>query len=199
MKINKVEKRELNIEEIKAELEIDNMIVEGYALKWGQDSNPIYTVDSFFVENFAKGALNETLQNDEQLVLYGHEMNNVLGRTSSGTAELKADDIGLYLTVDLPNTTLGRDVFQLVKRGDIAGMSVGFIAEDDNWEQVDGVIKRTINKAKLVEVSLVPLPAYDSSEVSERAADKVANIIEQEKIKKMEKEERQRLLLLAQL
>jgi len=198
MKI-KVEKRELNIEEIKAELETDNMIVEGYALKWGQDSNPIYTADSYFYENFAEGAFSETLQNDEQLVLYGHEMNNVLGRTSSGTAELKADDIGLYLTVDLPNTTLGRDVFQLVKRGDIAGMSVGFIAEDDDWEQVDGVIKRTINKAKLVEVSLVPLPAYDSSEVSERAADKVANIIEQEKIKKMEKEERQRLLLLAQL
>lgn len=196
MRLNKFEKREVKIDELKTDEQQNNMTVEGYALKWGENSKPIYTADSFFVESFVQGAFNETLENDEQLVLYGHDMNNVLGRTENSTAMLTSDEVGLYLTVDLPNTTLGKDTYELVKRGDIAGMSVGFIAEDDKFEQVDGVIKRTINKAKLVEVSLVPMPAYDSSEVSERAANNVATIIEREKI---DLKKRQRLMLLTTL
>lgn len=196
MRLNKFEKREVEIDELKTDEQKNSMTVEGYALKWGEDSKPIYTADSFFVESFVQGAFDETLKNDEQLVLYGHDMNNVLGRTENSTAMLTSDDIGLYLTVDLPNTTLGKDTYELVKRGDIAGMSVGFIAVEDDFSKEDETIKRTINKAKLVEVSLVPMPAYDSSEVSERAANNVATIIEQEKL---DLEKRQRLMLLTTL
>lgn len=168
----------------------DRMIVEGYALKWGEESHPIPMGDGeYFIEEFRAGAFDETLQKDEQLILYGHEMNNVLGRTDNRTASLEADDVGLKLSVELPNTTLGRDVYELVKRGDIGGMSVGFCVVDDEFNVRNDVIKRSINKAELVEVSLVPLPAYDSSEVSERALKYIEN-------KNKKEEKRQRLTLL---
>ncbi|MBF4500229.1 HK97 family phage prohead protease [Savagea sp. SN6] len=192
----KFEKRELLIEDLSIDKKENSMTVEGYTLKWGSMSNPIATADGFFYENFAMGAFDETLQNDEQLVLYGHDINQVLGRTSNNTALLVADEAGLHLTVDLPNTTLGKDVLELVKRGDIAGMSVGFIKQEDSFERVDGDIVRTINKAKLVEVSLVPMPAYDSSDVSQRSMEGLQDLLEQEQ---KQKELRQRLLLLAQI
>ena len=191
--VMKMERREIDVtlKDIAIKNDDDKrMTVEGYALKWHTESHPIPIGDGdSFVEEFRAGAFDATLHQDDQLVLYGHDINNVLGRTDNRTAQLEADETGLKLSVDLPDTTLGRDVYELVKRGDIAGMSVGFYAEDDEFYYKGDTLKRIINRAKLVEVSLVPLPAYDSSSVSERALKHIEN-------KNNKEEKRQRLTLL---
>jgi len=56
-----------------------------------------------------------------------HEDSWMLGRTASGTLRLREDDVGLAVEIDLPDTALGRDVAELVRRRDLAGMSFAFI------------------------------------------------------------------------
>jgi hypothetical protein len=55
-----------------------------------------------------------------------HESANLLGRFSTGTLQVSADDHGLHYEIDLPDTTLGTDVAELLRRGDISGSSLGF-------------------------------------------------------------------------
>lgn len=203
--MTKMEQRELSLESLTATKQEDSdaMVVEGYALEWESLSRPIQTRSGEqFYEYFTRGAFDESLEANHQLVLYGHNVNQVLGRTDTGTAQLRSDDKGLYLTVTLPNTTLGHDTYEYVKRGDIAGMSVGFIPVEDDftYDSELGMVKRSVSKANLLEVSLVPVPAYESSSVSLRAENEVETINEKlEKAKQHMIEKRKRLELLAQL
>ena len=202
--MTQIEQRNTMLQDVKVVNEEDAMVVEGYALQWDMPSHPIVTDAGAFTESFQQGAFDETLELDEQLILYGHEMNSVLGRTENKTAELVSDELGLRVSVTLPNTTLGKDTFELVKRGDLAGMSVGFIAEEDDFTyDSEGNIQRVITKARLVEVSLVPTPAYASSNISERTTDKLEEVVatkeEEKRMIKLKEEKRQRLILLTQL
>jgi hypothetical protein len=76
----------------------------------------------------------------------------------------------------LPNTTRGRDVAELLRRGDIDAMSFGFSVPQggDSWS-ADGA-QRTLNSVRLHEVSLVAFPAYSATAgtASVRGLDKVA-------------------------
>ncbi|MRA58534.1 HK97 family phage prohead protease, partial [Bacillus thuringiensis] len=93
---------------------------------------------------------------------YDHQTGNLLGRTKSDTLSLTIDDTGLKFRLLLPNTQLGRDVYELVQRGDLSQCSFGFYVEDERWAEIDGVYHRNVTKiSELVEISLVSTPAYD--------------------------------------
>jgi HK97 family phage prohead protease len=87
---------------------------------------------------------------------------------------IKKDDVGLRFDIDLPNNSWGDDILESIKRGDVDGVSFGFRTEKngDKWEDRDGCVIRTINKAKLLEISPTPFPSYPQSEVSVRSAEK---------------------------
>ena len=72
--------------------------------------------------------------------------------------------------MDLPNTTLGRDVAELLRRGDISGSSFGFRTISDEWsESDDGYPLRTLTEVALRDVGPVVFPAYTSTEASLRS------------------------------
>ena len=82
---------------------------------------------------------------------------------------LSEDAVGLRFELDLPNTTLGNDTYESIKRGDVDGVSFGFsMITQDIEEPDDDLMLRTVTKAKLLEVSAVAFPAYPDSEVSAR-------------------------------
>jgi hypothetical protein len=89
---------------------------------------------------------------------------------------LTEDDRGLYVEADLPNTSLGRDVRELVSAGIVDSMSFGFTVAKggDEWS-ADGST-RTLTKVVLREVSIVSFPAYSATAGSTavRGLDKVA-------------------------
>jgi hypothetical protein len=119
-----------------------------------------------FVEKVQRGAFAQSLNdNDEVHALFNHDSDKVLGRRGSGTLRLWEDDYGLRMELDPPNTTLGNDVVELLKRGDLVSMSFGFYDVDDSWEVRDGANVRTINSARLFDVSIVVNPAYSSASV----------------------------------
>jgi len=145
----------------------DGKRLEGYAAVFDSDSEPIG-----YTERIAPGAFTRSLADgDEVLALVEHDPGRVLGRLSAGTLELKQDKRGLWVSIDIPNTTDGNDVRELVRRGDLSQMSFAFVPHEDGsqWETDQrGGRNRLITSAKLFDVSVVSVPAYSKTEVSVR-------------------------------
>lgn len=123
-----------------------------------------------FREQVAPGAFTNTLANDDVVALFNHDMNMLLGRKSAGTLSLSIDDSGLFYDVELPDTTVGRDVGTLLQRGDVRGSSFGFqvIRHDVSYAD-DGARLRTILEARLFDVSPVTMPAYPTTDAQLRS------------------------------
>lgn len=150
-----------------------NRTLSGYAVKWEMKSQ-VLGLFYKFREQFKRGAFLNSLNDDDQRFLWSHDTSQVLGRTKNGTLRLQEDDIGLRFELDLPNTTLGNDTYESIKRGDVDGVSFGFRDADDFVEEPDDDLPlRTVNSAKLIEVSAVAFPAYPDSEVSARGYDPI--------------------------
>lgn len=125
-------------------------------------------------EALARTAFDDALAGDPDVkALFNHNASELLGSTRGGTLRLDVDDRGLAFEVDLPDTPDGHKVRTLVGRGDLSGMSFGFIPGRDEWGRApDGRQLRTHTSVKaLLDVSPVSYPAYDGTEVYLRARD----------------------------
>ena len=58
-----------------------------------------------------------------------HDAKRVLARTRSGNLRLTEDSQGLEFEISVPDTTFGADVLELAERGDLGGMSFGFVVQ----------------------------------------------------------------------
>ncbi|WP_155591863.1 HK97 family phage prohead protease [Lysinibacillus cavernae] len=165
--------------------------ISGYAVKWEMKS---HTMGYWrrFKEQFKRGSFTDSLTIDDQLALWSHDTSKVLGRTKNGTLRLYEDEIGLRFELELPNTTLGNDAYETIRRGDVEGVSFAFQMQKEEWDEndIDNII-RTISKAKLIEVSPVAFPAYPDSEVQARSHDPYKEHFKS----KQQSNRRQRLLL----
>ena len=125
-----------------------------------------------FRERIAPGAFRSTLAAGRNIrALYDHQTGAVLGTTQARTLELREDDKGLAFSLELPDTTVGRDVAELVRRGDVSGCSFGFRVNQggDKWEIRSGVSIRTLTDVILAEVTLTADPAYADTELALRS------------------------------
>jgi HK97 family phage prohead protease len=153
--------------------EANGMRFSGYAAVFNSPSEPLP-----FTEVIAPGAFRSTLRarNDIKF-LWNHDAGEILGSTRAGTLSLTEDNYGLKVDGLLPNTSRGRDVAELLRRGDVDAMSFGFSVPSggDDWSE-DGA-QRTLRSVRLHEVSVVAWPAYTATAgtVSVRGLDKVAS------------------------
>lgn len=192
MPIMETEKRELLTNGIEIrEGENGLRTIQGYAVKWEMKSETLgYWMR--FKEQFKKGAFTESLTNDDQRALWSHDTSKILGRTKNGTLRLFEDEVGLRFELDLPNTSLGNDVYETIKRGDVDGVSFGFQMKKQEWDESDpDNVTRTVLKAKLMEISPVAFPAYPDSQVSARSHDPYKEYVEERK----QQERRKKLIL----
>jgi len=147
----------------------DSRTVEGYALVFNSQSEDL----GGFVEIIDKNALDGVLENSDVLCLLNHnEDKGVLARSrqGEGSLTLSIDEVGLKYTFQAPNTALGDELLEGLKRKDITSSSFAFSLADngDKWEkQSDGTYIRTILKFdKIFDVSPVYNPAYLSTSVN---------------------------------
>lgn len=121
-----------------------------------------------FVEQIATGAFDQTLSdNPDTRALFNHDPSLILGRTVAGTVRLSTDVSGLYYEIDVPDTTVGRDLTISIERGDITQSSFGFYVNRDAWTQTnDGYPLRTLEQVDLNDgdVSPVTYPAYPQTD-----------------------------------
>lgn len=173
-KVNKVERRiktdvdfELRVEAA----ESDGMRFTGYAAVFNSDSEPLP-----FIERIMPGAFKRSLKARNEVKLFkNHNMDEVLASTRSKTLRLTEDSKGLLTEATLPDTTAGRDLAVLMKRGDVHAMSFGFSvpAKGDRWS--DDGMTRELKEIRLHEVSIVTgFPAYEATTASVRSLDILA-------------------------
>jgi HK97 family phage prohead protease len=122
-----------------------------------------------FREVIRRGAFKRSLAAaGDILALVDHDPANLLGRTRAGTLRLSEDERGLAFEIDMPDTTLGRDVLALAERRDLGGASFGFLvpAGGERWQGRT----RELLEIDLREVSVVHAwPAYQATDVAARA------------------------------
>jgi HK97 family phage prohead protease len=144
----------------------DGRTFSGYAAVFGEPSLPLP-----FTEIVKPGAFKRSLQSrNRMMLLWNHDTSNPLASTRNGSLSMVEDARGLKVTATLPDTTLGRDIAELVRTGVVDAMSFGFSVKRDTWSQ-DGQT-RYLEDVSLYEVSLVSTPAYEqtSGTVSVRSA-----------------------------
>ena len=132
--------------------------VEGYAALYNSRSVDL----GGFEEVIEPGAFDGILdRSPDVFALFNHEPESVLARSTSGTLRLSLDDKGLAYSFDMPDTTLGRDLAELMQRGDIHSSSFAFMVDRAEFRKESGKTVRYISKIKdLVDVSVVTTPAY---------------------------------------
>lgn len=144
------------------ELRVANRRLEGYAALFGIEARV-----GGFSERIAAGAFGKSLSGDV-LALVDHDPGRLLARTKTGTLRLSEDSRGLAFSLDLPDTSLGRDILTLAERGDLGGMSFGFTVPKggERWQGE----RRELLTVDLAEVSVVHAwPAYDGTVVQARS------------------------------
>lgn len=180
------------------ETENDTMSVSGYAVKWEMKSQPLGW--DGWREQFRRGAFSESLTNSNQFALWSHDTRTVLGSRENGTLRLFEDDIGLRFELDLPDTPNGQNAFGAIKRGDVKGVSFGFRAKKQEWDERDPEnIVRTVTQADLFEISPVAFPAYPDSGVAARSDDPYKQHLDEKREHEKESEQLKRLVLLTYL
>ena len=147
------------------------MAFSGYAAVFNSDSEPLP-----FTERILPGAFKKSLRSKNNVRMYlNHDSTMLLATTRAKTLRLQEDERGLKVDADLPDTTVGRDLSTLIKRGDVDSMSFGFSvpARGDQWSN-DGSM-RELKEVRLYEVSVVTgFPAYAATSASVRSLDKLA-------------------------
>lgn len=146
--------------------------IAGTAIVYG----PEYDT-GWFKETIKAGAATRALAEKQDVrCLFNHDMNQVLGRTKSGTLVLQDSTSGLNFDCDTdPNTTVGRDVAAMIERGDVDGCSFSFNVRKDTWsDEYDEngryvTSHRVIEDFDLFDVGPVTFPAYTETSVGIRS------------------------------
>ncbi|MEM4260542.1 MAG: HK97 family phage prohead protease [Candidatus Woesearchaeota archaeon] len=130
-----------------------------------------------FREVLRKGCFTKTILENRIYALINHNSDKCLGNSKSGTLVFNDTDNYLECRIEINDkVSFARDLYECVSRGDVVGLSFGFSAIKENWDNTNNI--REIKEAKLYEVSFgVVFPAYTTT-TSFVEARSIINIIE---------------------
>ena len=191
MEIDKViEEREVRATPYKVVVAEDSRHVEGYALLFDVESTDL----GGFTEVIAPGALDGVIEKSDVLAVLNHNPNRgVLARfrKGGGSLALTIDQKGLKYSFEAPNTEVGNELIEALKRGDIDASSFCFTTEIDKWEErKDNTWLRTVEKIKhLYDVSPVYNEAYKGTTVALRSLEERKQALDKAELDKAKEEQ----------
>jgi HK97 family phage prohead protease len=157
----------------------------GYALKFGTRSVNLTPWSSWreVYEILEPGCISMEMLNRQDVVFTAfHNREKVLGRCTNGkgTLRMSIDSVGLRIECEMPNTELGNEMLELVKRGDLFGMSFAYTTDEDDRENAVSYAREADKDGKEVwlrhvkridnmyDVTGAASPAYEDTEISQR-------------------------------
>lgn len=153
--------------EVRAEAD-KPIVIGGYAAKFNSRSRDL----GGFQEVILPGAFAASITSSRDVrALVSHDPSKLLSRTANKSLRLWEDERGLRFEAEVPETSYGRDLVALMKRGTVGQCSFGFRVVDpagESYTEDGGTIVRTLKAVELHEVSIVATPAYDATSVSLR-------------------------------
>ena len=144
--------------------------IGGYAATFNAEATGLN-----FREVIAPGAFTRALASaDPVFLLVNHDMEGIpLASTQSGTLQLRQDKTGLYMEATLdPANPKAQELSSALRRGDMDKMSFAFTVSPDGQTK-DAGLRTLTDIERLYEVSVVTLPAYDSTSVGMRSAEEL--------------------------
>lgn len=193
--MSKFENRYLTEESnLRAFIEEDKKVIEGRFLRFNLESRELYEDNKEFNEIINNEALKESDFRSAYLT-YNHSKDDVFATVRGKSLSTVIDDKGVLFRAVLNNTQKANDMYELVSRGDIAGLSFNMAGVDYEYSRgTDGKLKRTIFKIRAIrEISLISglfEPAYPDTKVWARGLDEY---LEDEKQKEITTEKEKKL------
>ena len=170
--------KEIRLVEMRA-LDNENMTVEGYAAVFDSVTDLGYMKEVIDRNAFEGSDMSDIVMK------YNHE-NSVLpmARTRGGSLQFDIDDHGLRIRANLPDTSVNRDIFTLIKEKVLSKMSFAFTVKTEEYDYETDT-RRILAFDKIFDVSVVDVPAYEATEVYARSKEQY----EEEKRKYEEQKE----------
>ncbi len=150
--------------EVRAKDIIDEnkMIIEGRAVVF-DDATVLFEYDGVeYKEIIASGAFDNTDISKCFLKFNHSDTVMPMARVKNKTLIIDVRNDGVYITAEIANTQAGKDLYELVKRGDIDRMSFAFVTGEEEYDATTHTW--TIKSVKtLYDVAAVNVPAYDNT------------------------------------
>ena len=184
--------KEMRISELRAlqNTSEDEMIIEGYAAVFETETDL-----GWCKEIISRDAFNNCNMSD-CVLKYNHNDNClILARTRNKSLELTVDNHGLKIRATLIDTTQNRDIYKMIKAGLLDKMSFAFCVRKQEWDYENDV-RRITEISQLFDVSVVDVPAYETTEIYARSKEEYDKEKEKYKQEKLEKEKLKLLLSL---
>lgn len=162
----------------------DEMIIEGYAAVFETEADLGWCTEIIDRNAFSGCDMQDVCMK------YNHEDNFlILARTRNQSLQLTVDNKGLKVRAKLIDTTNNRDIYKMIKEGLLDKMSFAFVVKKREYDY-ENDIRRITAIDKLFDVSVVDVPAYDSTEINARSK----NEYEKEKAKYLEEKNKRKRL-----
>lgn len=172
--------------------EDEGMVVEGYAAVFDTVTNLGWMNEVIDRHAFDNADMSDIVMK------YNHEDSILpMARTRGGSLQFNVDDHGLKIRAKLPDTSVNRDIYTLIREGVLSKMSFAFTVKSEEYDY-DTDTRKILEFDKIFDVSVVDVPAYESTEIYARSKEQY----EEEKRKYEEKKivfEKQKLELMLSL
>ena len=165
--------------------EEEGMTVEGYAAVFDT-----VTDLGWMKEVIDRNAFDNADMSDI-VMKYNHEDSILpMARTRGGTLQFNIDDHGLKIRAKLPETSVNKDIYTLIREGVLSKMSFAFTVKRQEYDY-DTDTRKILEFDKIFDVSVVDVPAYETTEIYARNKEQY----EEEKRKYEEKKKEHNLKL----
>ena len=120
----------------------------------------------------------------------------IMARTRNNSLQLIIDERGLKVRAELIDTTQNRDIYKMIQARLLTKMSFAFIVSEEEVDYETNT-RRILRIEKLFDVSVVDVPAYESTEIYARNKEQYEEEKEQYQAGKLELEKEKLTLLLS--
>ena len=184
--------KEIRLVDMRALDNTDEMIVEGYAAVFDTVTNLGWMKEVIDRHAFDNADMSDIVMK------YNHEDSILpMARTRGGTLQFNIDDHGLKIRAKLPETSVNKDIYTLIREGVLSKMSFAFTVKKQEYDY-DTDTRKILEFDKIFDVSVEDVPAYETTEIYARNKEQY----EEEKRKYEEKKiafEKQKLEIILSL